>query len=255
VKNLKYLVVGTGRCGTVYVAKLLSSIGIPCTHEAIFRHDGIDAALDRLQCGKELEVSFISKLASVIEERSGVRWFNGNDREEVIAESSYLASPYIDHPSLKNVIIIHLVRHPMKVINSFVSGFEYFNDWCLTAKDYKDCHKLIYEFIPELNQEISPVLLCALYCVRWNQMIEKKAKGHQYFLYKVENEIDLFNYLNLYPTNYYNNRKSNTKLGLLDNYNSFNQIPDGNIKDELINLYKKYYPDVSNYNYNKVKLF
>jgi hypothetical protein len=32
--GMRYLVVGTGRCGTVYMAKLLSSVGVPCGHEA-----------------------------------------------------------------------------------------------------------------------------------------------------------------------------------------------------------------------------
>ena len=38
--KLKYLVTGTGRSGTVYMARLLTSLGIPCSHEMIFDYRG-----------------------------------------------------------------------------------------------------------------------------------------------------------------------------------------------------------------------
>jgi hypothetical protein len=244
LKELKYLAVGTGRCGTVYFAKLLSSVGLPCTHEAIFNHDGLEAALDRIAGTKPIEVSLISKLASISDESHGVSWFRGREREEIVAESSYMASPYLDHPSLDNVTVIHLVRHPMRVINSFVAGFQYFNDWCLTAKDYEEYHKFIYQFVPELvERPMEPVTRCALYWIRWNQMIERKAKGKRYFLFRVEQMPDkLFKFLNLdSPTSYYKNRKSNEKVGVGETYTHFDQIPDGPVKKELLTMYNRYY--------------
>ena len=36
-QKLDFLVTGTGRCGTVYMAELLTSLGIPCGHESLFQ--------------------------------------------------------------------------------------------------------------------------------------------------------------------------------------------------------------------------
>src|SRR6516165_7960197 len=49
--KLQYLVVGTGRSGTVYLARLLTSIKIPCGHERVFNGEDIDAALAILEQG------------------------------------------------------------------------------------------------------------------------------------------------------------------------------------------------------------
>jgi len=243
LKELKYLVVGTGRCGTVYAAKLLSSVGIPCTHEAIFKHDGIEACLERASGRQPLEVSYIAKLASVIEEKEeGISWFRGNEGQEVVAESSYMAAPYLDNPALKDVAIIHVVRHPMKVINSFVAGFEYFNDWCLIMKDFEEYHRFIYGFVPELHNKMPPAIRCALYWIRWNQMIEEKAKGKRYFLFRVEHDPSkLFNFLGVAPTHYYKNKKSNEKLGLSEIWTNFDQLPEHAVKEELLATYNRYY--------------
>jgi hypothetical protein len=243
LKELKYLVVGTGRCGSVYAAKLLSSVGLPCTHEAIFQHDGLDACLDRLSGKTPLEVSFISKLASLADESRGVNWFKDDEKYRIVAESSYMAAPYLDHPSLANVSIIHIVRHPLKVINSFVAGFEYFNDWCLLMKDFEEYHKFIYGHVPELYNRMSPVVRCALYWIRWNQMIEEKSKGHRYFLYRVEHDPSkLFSFLRVEPpADYYKNKRANEKLGLSEVYNNFDSIPEGEVKKELMEMYNRYY--------------
>ena len=42
--NLKYIIASTGRSGTVYMARLLTSVGVPCGHESIFTWQGIEKA-------------------------------------------------------------------------------------------------------------------------------------------------------------------------------------------------------------------
>jgi hypothetical protein len=63
VERLRFLIVGTGCSGTVYAAKLLSSAGIPCSHEAIFTPEGIEAARLRLHGRKRIVNSEISTRA------------------------------------------------------------------------------------------------------------------------------------------------------------------------------------------------
>ena len=58
--NLKYLVTGTGRCGTVYMARILTSIGIPCGHETIFDYRGTRGARKRLFGEEQLRLSFVA---------------------------------------------------------------------------------------------------------------------------------------------------------------------------------------------------
>lgn len=243
LSKLKYLVVGTGRSGTVYMAKLLSSIGISCTHEAIFKNDGLEAAKQRLSGEKPLEISPISKYASVVEESEGRYWFKKGGLQKIEAESSYMAAPFIQDESLKDVTIIHAVRHPMKVINSFVNGLLYFQDWCLRKPEYEEYHKFIMKYVPNLYDPPTPLLRAALYWVEWNEMIERLCKGKNHFLFRVEHKPDkLIRYLGKNPkTGYYSNKKANEKLGLEEKYTSFYQIPDETIRRRVVALFNRYY--------------
>lgn len=85
---LKVLVTGTGRCGTRYFSKRLTSAGIPCHHELIGL-TGLRGLKDRVQ------------------------------KFNVVADSSWLAAAYLQHIP-EEVTIVHLVRHPAKVIESLM---------------------------------------------------------------------------------------------------------------------------------------
>lgn len=91
---LKYVITGTGRCGTGYMSRLMSKYVCTCGHEKIFTPTVTSSNLkDRLA---------------------------GNYQ----ADSSWLAIPHLDHPLLVDVTLIHLTRHPVAVIASFLSrGF------------------------------------------------------------------------------------------------------------------------------------
>ena len=200
IDKLQYLVVGTGRSGTVYMAKLMTSIGFPCGHEAIFDNTGWEAALARLRKEQPIEISLIAKLASMPDEGHGVNWFWKRKALPLVADASYMAAPFLDKEELKDVTIIHTVREPMRVINSFISGFEYFqNNEQETMCPY---HNFIYTYVPEVKEMPDPVSRAALYYLRWNEMIEKKSKGHKYFRHRVENTVmHLFKLLRHQETN------------------------------------------------------
>lgn len=83
--RLQYVVAGTGRCGTKYMAAFLSAIGIRCGHEAVYGPHGI------------------------------------HYREGLVADSSYMSVPFLNEFSGK---VIHIVRRPLDVVKSFVGiGF------------------------------------------------------------------------------------------------------------------------------------
>lgn len=83
---MKLLVTGTGRCGTGFMAKVLSEAGFPCTHEGVYRFHG-----------------------PVVDSYPP-------------AESSWMAVPYLDRVSAPVVLVF---RHPAAVVRSLL-GTKFF---------------------------------------------------------------------------------------------------------------------------------
>jgi hypothetical protein len=179
MRKLKYLVVGTGRSGTVYMAKLLTSLGVPCGHEAIFDYRGIEAARARL-CGEiSLETSWVSR---------AVRNSDGTWRElspwlqeiaSAEAESSYLAAPFLLDECLTNTRIIHVVRNPIKVIQSYC----HYVGFGLSHVPSNGYEELIYSHLVELTVPMPQYDRVALFWLRWNAMIEKVCPA---FFHRIE---------------------------------------------------------------------
>jgi hypothetical protein len=83
----RFVIVGTGRCGTGYTAKVLTEGGIPCGHEEIYR-------------GRRITKTW-----------------------RLIGDASYLAVPHLaDFPG----IVLHQVREPVAVVRSLV-GTRFFD--------------------------------------------------------------------------------------------------------------------------------
>lgn len=81
----RFVVVGTGRCGTGYTARVLTEGGIPCGHEQIYHTNRVTRS-----------------------------W-------RLKGDASWLAVP---HLSEYHGLVLHQVRHPISVIRSFVGiGF------------------------------------------------------------------------------------------------------------------------------------
>lgn len=81
VPPLRFVVVGTGRCGTTYTAELLQRAGIPVDHKAVFTEKG-PMPVERLE-----------------------------------GDASWMAVPYLDRFS---GAILHQVREPLAVIDSLL---------------------------------------------------------------------------------------------------------------------------------------
>lgn len=152
--KIRFLITGTGRCGTVAFAKLLTDAGYPCGHERIFTHQGLAKAKEVMQSGGG------NSHAST---RSGLN--SNGTTHHLLAESSYLAVPFLGEPFLENTKIIHLVRHPVNVICSFINKLHYFKD------DKSPYEEFINRHCPSVWKEPTPFLRACRYWIDWNKMI------------------------------------------------------------------------------------
>ncbi len=191
-KKLLFVIVGTGRCGTVYFAQLLNSIGIACSHERVFTNQGLShAKLIMSEGGSDSEVARHSGLSST---------------RNIIAESSYMATPYLDHFILKDATIIHAVRNPLDVILSFNNKLQYFH------KKPNAWERFILSHVSEISQQDTPLEKNCCYVLRWNRWIENLSHGRKYVRVRLEHDTDmLLDYLKM-PMN------MRPKLGVINSH-------------------------------------
>jgi len=228
---IKYLVTGTGRCGTVYMARLFTSLGVMCGHEAIFGHDGLDSAVNRLCKKKPIETSYCSTY-DLLNKAYVEQWFNS---EEMMAESSFLAAPFLDIPELNEVKIIHLVRNPLKVVNSLVKDINFFSE----KKEMRHWTKLVYSVIPSIRDEKTEIEKACRYYIEWNKMIERFDKC---LFLRVEDQPNkkLFEFLSInYTNHYYKNNKINS-WNRNKKLINLRDIPEGGTKEEFMNVLVDY---------------
>ena len=237
--DLKYVVVGTGRCGTVYMARLLTSLGINCSHEAIFNYRGIDFATRVLNGDEPLENSFCSTHDILKNEQKIDDWLFG----DIVAESSYMAAPFLDYHLFNNVKIIHVVRSPMKVISSFVKDIGFFEKDCELYKEWRD---FVWLHLPELNHINNAIERACYYYVQWNKMIQSKSVGREYIRYKVDGKslnklIQFVGSTNC--ENLFSDKNINSWKKRQDDI-TFDDIPEGSIKEQVRSISNEYYYDV-----------
>lgn len=235
--KLKYLVVGTGRCGTVFTARLLTSLGISCGHESIFTNGGYKHAFDILKGNKSPQLSIISQF-NVLNDQRIQKWI---DISDIKAESSYLAVPFLNYPAVKNVSLIHIVRNPLYVVDSFVRDFRYFE----TSDIKKLCpwQKFIYYHLPELHQISNQLERACYYYVKWNQMIEASFHlNRQSMFARIEDmptkQFFDFTYTLKTDTMYHNYLINTAKRSEHDL--QLSDIPNGDIKNSFVAMMNRY---------------
>lgn len=153
--NLKWLAVGTGRCGTGMISSFFKNNGVDCGHESIF----------------SLNVR-ASSLA---------------------AEASWLAVPYLGTDAIKSdVFIIHLIRNPFEVIKSFYElGVFKLHEGSYTNK-YMEYMEYIKDNTPETLFSGDEILDIARYVLYWNELIKIKSKYYKNYVYhRVEDNLGI----------------------------------------------------------------
>ncbi len=146
--KIDLIITGTGRCGTGYVAQLLSSAGFPCGHEAIFTWPGLDFAKAQLEAQPFLR-----------------------------GDASWLAAAHLDNDILSEAKVVHLVRHPQRVIES-----------CLRANPGRTPPYLRYleKHCPEVARYESVLDKAAARYIYWNELIEQATENRESLFYKIE---------------------------------------------------------------------
>jgi len=192
---MKVIVTGTGRCGTVYMARLLTSLGLPCGHESIFNLSLRDLN-DRL-INRDFKYSICS-IWDTLQEKDLPKWV---DLKTLKADSSYMAAPFLKHPTIADVPVIHVVRNPLQVISSFILDGEFFT---YKVKDnvffpppksaHLNKHVFPYEafmtrHVPLMESVHSPVERACRFYIEWIKMIEAENNGTRKFLrVKIEDQ-------------------------------------------------------------------
>lgn len=144
---LTHLVVGTGRCGTGSVRKLLRDTGVRCGHEAFF---GVTRREPNLT-------------DALIEER-------GRRRTDLAAESSWLAAPFLQRSTLlsNETRVIHLYRHPYRVIKSMLD-LKFFHP----DNEHPEYPRFAFQHAPRLSHHFSDIRNALIFYIDWNTMIRR----------------------------------------------------------------------------------
>jgi hypothetical protein len=225
--HLKYLITGTGRCGTVFCARSLTELGIPCGHEAIFDWRGLELAIKKINGEIQPELSHASTRELIGEER----WIS--DLNALEAESSYMVAPYLSSEVIRGIPVIHVVRDPVKVVNSFSNYIDYFK----YEKPTNLYEEFIYEQLPELRSDMHRFDRSALYVVKWNEMIEKSKPD---FFYRVEDSPEkLFDFLGVKGSLFHNKEINSFKKDINEPF-SVHKIQNNRLRKEFIDMGRRY---------------
>lgn len=234
--RLKYIVAGTGRCGSVYMARVLTSISIPCGHESIFNQHDPDIIIERAR-------GTISPTISNVAKNDG--WLN---IDHIIADSSYMAIPYLNHPEIQHIPIIHIVREPLSVVSSFVKDLQYFNLMKNNPYNIGGWEEWIWSQLPELHQYDNALERACYFWTVWNEKIEESYVNRKIYFHNIENKFndDFFDFVNVKQRNVvFNNKKENTMKKRSTDF-TIDEIPSGKVKHDFLELREKYrYPILS----------
>ena len=143
-ERLKIVVTGTGRCGTLFFSRLLSGVGVKCGHEQVFSQNPLTL-------------------------RDSSKWD---------ADSSLFAAPFAGKLESKGIKVVHLVRHPVRCIESFLRmGYFDGENWSSSLIGWWQKH---CPFPFDQDNEDS---MAVAYWIDWNEMI-----GETHFRHRIEDD-------------------------------------------------------------------
>lgn len=147
------LVTGCMRTGTHYTAGVLTSAGLVCTHEYLYRHDWGESAWK--------------------ERRPPVK------PDGWIGEASWLAAPYLDQLP-QDVFVLHQVRHPLKSLRCMLyTG--------ILDSELDTVAQYVRQVLPECRLGSAVERACR-YLYLWNERVENfgRQNPHRYIRCRVE---------------------------------------------------------------------
>ena len=222
------IVTGTGRCGTVFMANALTSMGWPCGHEAVFGTEGIERAREIVQGKSPPDNSPISKSEEILSEGA-----------DLVGDSSYMAAPFLRE---FDATVIHVVRNPIFVVASMIG--EFFRNFSQPfPTDFEDqpdhlrYESFIYRHVSELSEDIPQIDRACLFYIRWNEMIESSGKVDLF--HRIEDPIDKVKKLFLFKGDCYSNSHCNSLSSSSKRWR-LSQIWDAKIRKEMKDIMKRY---------------
>ncbi len=109
------------------------------------------------------------------------------DGQDVKACASYMAAPFLTDPLFRDTTVIHVVRHPVKVLLSFLNDIGFF--WCA---DPDHAHEaFIHHHLKGIRDVGDPVDRAAFYYVGWNNMIRENCRGRKAVFHRIEDGPDV----------------------------------------------------------------
>lgn len=204
--ELDFLITGTGRCGTGFMAKSFCSAGLRCGHERIFE---------------------FQRVRTELVEQAGF-----------VADSSWPAAPNVNHPVAQRALIIHLVRHPISVIRSLLAANYY-------GKRVRPWDRVLMKHLPELASKPTRLAKALHHYVHWNLLIEDTVVGRDSLRHRVEDDVnDLLRTLGTpFPSTFdihnYNSRRDPRPQCYCDDL-KFADLPSGSDKERLIEMAERY---------------
>jgi hypothetical protein len=222
IHGLNYVIAGTGRCGTVYMARLLSSLGIMCGHESVFNKTGPQP------------LATLTSYASTHDDTTELdSWFDPFIRQ---AESSWMAVPYLHHPLARKAKIIHLIREPMKVISSMLCK----NLLEFTAQDHlSEYRNFILKHLPDITDVSGDINRAAYFYLHWNDRISQSRPDA--ILQRIEDQPQRFiKMLGSEPAGpIYDNKNANHQANHETDLD-FDAITDPRLREQIIEFSERH---------------
>jgi hypothetical protein len=165
VGTLRLLITGCERSATGYTAALLSRLGVPCGHEAVFSPWNLRRPV--VAAGRVNVAYLLAPLRTLrgrafmspdeMEIGRTLRW-----PEALWGESSWLAAPYLARLP-EGTVVVHQVREPLAVVRSLVRlPFAKASVYRTFTAQY--CPTLVGSMLEQGMQ----------YWVEWNQLIQRQ---------------------------------------------------------------------------------
>lgn len=129
----RFVITGTGRCGTEYLSFLLRLSHIKCGHQDVFRHENT---------------------------LSG-EW----DWKDYEGDSSFEAVPMLHKIKEEGTKIIHVIRNEDDVVSSWVSLGVFRDDM---EQRYNDFYRVLQDFDSVVMKKMTPENRCRLFYRSWN---------------------------------------------------------------------------------------
>lgn len=215
-RRFEVVATGTGRCGTKFVSKLLTSAGVKCGHEAIFTHRGLGYAYQLVMGG---------------------HW------QGLQADSSWQAAPYLQDDLLRSTPIIFLMRHPQAFIESVMKIWP--------EGGHTPWTKFVNAVIPGARNydDDRPTWLAYRYA-KWVQLIEAHLQHREHIQFNIEREPDelvellgehgIIDLAQVDRSQLYKNRKCNTQLKGKPHVITLADIKDTRVRDDMLETAARY---------------